>query len=133
MSKKLSVEITNKTTDKKLSVEPTGVISRDNKKLSVEINTKETTKETIQKKDQKAFTPPTLEDVRKYVTEKGIPVDPEAMFYHYEANGWVQGHSGKPVKKWQACCHTWAKNNNKFNRKDESKNKALNLMDAPKE
>lgn len=59
------------------------------------------------------FIPPRLDEIRAEVTARGISVDPEAFFAHYEANGWVQGR-GKPVKNWRACLITWAKNEPKF-------------------
>ena len=49
---------------------------------------------------------PTLEQVRSYCKERSNSVDPEQFFDHYEANGWVQGRGGKPVKDWKACVRT---------------------------
>jgi hypothetical protein len=54
---------------------------------------------------------PTLEEVKEYCAQRaseGKPrVDPEQFFDFYEANGWVQGARGKPVKDWRACVRTW--------------------------
>lgn len=52
------------------------------------------------------FSPPTLEEVQAYCTEKQYTFDAVMFWNHYEANGWVQG-KGKPIKSWQACCNTW--------------------------
>jgi len=61
-----------------------------------------------------AFAPPTISEIQEYVKAHNLTIDPEAFFHHYEANGWVQGSSKKPVKKWQSCCHTWQRNQGKF-------------------
>jgi len=61
-------------------------------------------------KDKKAkFIPPTLDEVKAYCRERKNDVDPEKLFYHYKANGWVQGNQGKPVVDWKACVITWEK------------------------
>lgn len=52
--------------------------------------------------------PESVDAVREYCTEKGYHFDPEAFWYHYQTNGWVQG-KGKPIKDWKACCVTWEK------------------------
>jgi hypothetical protein len=58
--------------------------------------------------------PPTLEEVKAYVAEKGYHFDPETFHAHYEANGWVQGNARKPIKNWKACCVTFEANVDKF-------------------
>jgi hypothetical protein len=55
------------------------------------------------------FVPPTLDEVKAYIKEKGYNFDAEGFLAFYEANGWVQGSSRKPIKSWKACCVTWAK------------------------
>lgn len=59
---------------------------------------------------QRRFTPPTLEEVMEYCQERNNGIDPIAFFDFYEANGWVQGKQGKPVKDWKACVRTWERN-----------------------
>lgn len=49
---------------------------------------------------------PTLEEVKQYFKEQNTIIDPEAFFYHYETNGWVQGKN-KPIKDWKSCLKTW--------------------------
>lgn len=79
-------------------------------------NENESTNETKTKpKRQKrqAFTPPTLEEVKAYHSEKGFDCDPEQFYNHFEANGWLVG--GKtPMKKWQPALCNWEKNDRKF-------------------
>lgn len=53
----------------------------------------------------KRFTPPTLEEVEAYVSEKGYTFSPEAFWSYYEAVGWKVGN--KPMKNWKAACSTW--------------------------
>lgn len=58
-----------------------------------------------------AFAPPTLQDVQAYCQERKNNVSPERFLAHYEANGWVQGNSRKPIKNWKAAVITWEQNN----------------------
>jgi hypothetical protein len=53
------------------------------------------------------FVPPTVEEVRAYVTEKGYRIDPEAFVAFYASKGWKVGTT--PMKSWQAACVTWSK------------------------
>lgn len=57
---------------------------------------------------KKIFTPPSVNEVSEYITEKGYSIDPEAFVAHYEANGWYRGKS--KVKCWKSCVTTWVKN-----------------------
>lgn len=53
------------------------------------------------------FVKPTLNEIALYCESRSNGVDPEKFFDHYEANGWVQGNRGKPIKDWRACVRTW--------------------------
>ena len=57
--------------------------------------------------DNKRFVKPTLEQIKEYCLERNNNVDSERFFNYYEANGWVQGKSRKPIKDWKACIRTW--------------------------
>ena len=59
---------------------------------------------------KKRFTPPTLEEVKAYCEERDNGIDPVAFFDFYEANGWVQGKQGKPLKDWKAAVRYWERN-----------------------
>lgn len=63
--------------------------------------------------DNKRFTKPTLEQIKEYCLERNNNVDSERFFDYYEANGWVQGKSRKPIKDWKACVRTWEQKNKK--------------------
>lgn len=74
---------------------------------------------TSAKKPTKRFTPPTIEEVRKYCNERGNRVDPAAFVSFYDSNGWKVGKN--PMKDWRAAVRTWeqreggAKNTKKSN------------------
>lgn len=57
------------------------------------------------KMKQKRFTPPTVEEVRSFVTEHGYSVDAEKFVNFYASKGWVVGRS--PMKDWRAAVRTW--------------------------
>ena len=63
------------------------------------------------------FKPPTVEDVRAYITEKGYTINPEAFVDYYTANGWKIGKSS--MKDWKAAVRTW-------NRKDKENGRPAN-------
>ena len=71
-------------------------------------NKRDIEKEDIKKEEyrSKRFTPPTLEEVKQYVSEKHLCyVNPEVFFNYYESNGWkVQGRT---MQKWKAACSGW--------------------------
>ena len=48
------------------------------------------------------FTPPTLEEVQRYVGERRSPVDPQGFIDFYAARGWMLGKT--PMKDWKAAC-----------------------------
>jgi hypothetical protein len=57
---------------------------------------------------RKRFKPPTLEEVRAYVEEKGYTFDPEAFHAYYDSQGWKKAN-GQPVSSWKGCCVTFQK------------------------
>jgi len=57
---------------------------------------------------QTRFKPPTLEEVRAHVEEKGYGFSPDAFVAHYESNGWMVGRN--KMKNWRSACVTWQKN-----------------------
>lgn len=69
------------------------------------------------------FTPPSVDEVREYCSEKGYTFDPEAFVAFYEAKGWKVGRN--PMKSWQAACTTWQKRQG--DRKEASHDEYSNL------
>lgn len=51
------------------------------------------------------FSPPTVDEVRAYCTEKGYTVDPDRFVDYYTSNGWRVGKN--PMKDWKAAVRTW--------------------------
>ena len=75
---------------------------------TIEESKKERKKE-VSKRERKtsAFIPPTLEDIKAYVKEKGYDVDPKGFFDYFTVGDWKDSQ-GKPVKNWKQKIITWA-------------------------
>lgn len=52
------------------------------------------------------FSPPSVEEVASYCTERGNGIDPQAFIDYYEARGW-RFNNGAKVKDWRAVVRTW--------------------------
>lgn len=57
----------------------------------------------------KGFAPPTIDQVRDYVTDNRYPVDPERFVDFYASKGWMVGKN--KMKDWKAAVRTWSKGN----------------------
>lgn len=55
------------------------------------------------------FTPPTVDEIRQYCTERGNGIDPEYFFTYYENRGWKLSN-GRKMKDWKLAIVTWEKN-----------------------
>lgn len=51
---------------------------------------------------------PTVEEVQKYIDEKGYHFSAEEFVAYYESNGWRVGRN--PMKSWKAATVTWERN-----------------------
>ena len=78
------------------------------------------------------FSPPSVEDVRKYCIDRGNSVDAEKFVDYYTSNGWMVGKNR--MKDWKAAVRTWEKNsgvndgkNQKF--REKSSNPFLDLLE----
>ena len=58
---------------------------------------------------KKRFSPPSVEEVTAYCTERNNGVDARAFVDHYAASGWMRGKT--PIRDWKACVRTWERNN----------------------
>lgn len=65
---------------------------------------------------------PTLEDIYLFVNKKGLSIDPEKFFNHYQAFGW------KGVQDWESLALSWNLSEDKHN-KDLSKAEIKSRMD----
>lgn len=68
-------------------------------------NRTENNKKGIEKKE-KEFTPPTLDDVKKYVQEKSLNVNAEHFYNYFSEGNWVDS-KGNKVKNWKQKMLTW--------------------------
>lgn len=80
-------------------------------------NTKSKNKDNGEKR--KRFTPPTLEEVQAYCSERKNNVNAERFIDYYTSNGWYVGKN--KMKDWKAAVRTWEKNNYSNNTKTEQK------------
>lgn len=81
---------------------------KDDRKLYVNDTDIDTEEDKKKNKSKKVFTPPTLEEVKAYIKEKGYNVDAVHFFDYYSVGGWKDG-KGNPVRNWKQKVITWAK------------------------
>ena len=68
----------------------------------------------------KAFTIPTILEIKEYCKERKNNVDAEKFFDYYESKGWLVGKT--KMKNWQAAIRNWEKNSfDNSNKKQELK------------
>ena len=80
---------------------------------------------------RKRFTPPTLDDLRAYATEKGYTrFNCEAFEAYYASKGWMVGKS--PMKDWKAAVRGWVARD-KQDEPAEPQNHAPAFKDLPRE
>lgn len=77
------------------NAEPKQCIALHSKALDKEKN--------ILKKEK--FAKPSVDEVRTYVSEEHLNVDPERFCAYYDSVGWRVGKN--PMKSWKAACRTW--------------------------
>lgn len=75
-------------------------------KPQLNINQSKTKESNTEREKRKRFTPPTLEEVTAYCSERHNSVNPSAFIDYYEARGWKYG-TGKPMVNWKAAVRTW--------------------------
>lgn len=69
------------------------------------------------KRKAKRFSPPSLEEVKVYCSERGNGIDAQHFIDYYTANGWKVGKNS--MKDWKATVRTWERNG--INPKKEDK------------
>ena len=90
------------------SDQPSPVGRNMNLNLNLNLNPNSESENTTEGKPPRAsrFTPPSVEEVKTYCTERQNGVDAQRFVDFYTANGWTQGR-GKPIKDWKATVRTW--------------------------
>ena len=87
------------------------MLEKNNQKQAIkgkERKEKEIELESIEAKSAKRFCPPTLEEVKVYVEEKGYAFfDAERFIDFYTSKGWMVGKN--KMKDWQAAVRNWHK------------------------
>ena len=63
------------------------------------------------------FSKPTKEQIKDYIMQENLQVEPDNFFDYYESNGWKIGKV--PMKDWKATLRNW-------NRKNKSSKKTFN-------
>lgn len=58
---------------------------------------------------RKRFTPPTIDEVKSYCSERNNNVDANKFIDYYESNGWMVGRN--KMKDWKAAVRSWERNN----------------------
>lgn len=86
-------------------------------------------REEIEKKRATRFTPPTLEEVKAYCSERGNHVDAERWFDYYTSNGWKVGKN--QMKDWKAAVRTWERDNQTHNQRNNQRNNQIAKMKTP--
>jgi len=63
-------------------------------------------KNRIDKNKERGFTPPSLDEIKSYITERNItPFTAETFFDFYESKGWMVGKT--KMKDWKAAVRGW--------------------------
>ncbi len=68
-------------------------------------NTNATTNAITEMRKTQKFIPPTEQEVKDYVLEKGYHFNPVQFVPFYQSKGWMVGRN--PMKDWKAACQTW--------------------------
>jgi hypothetical protein len=63
-----------------------------------------------EKKGNGRFTPPSLEDIKSLIQERGYTVDPNSFLNFYESKGWMVGRN--KMKDWRAALAGWESRDN---------------------
>lgn len=78
----------------------------------LDVNTLEVEEDKNKKKNKNksksVFVPPTVEEVREYVKEKGYNIDADYFWSYYNASDWIDKNN-EPVLNWKLKLVTWAK------------------------
>lgn len=77
---------------------------------AIEVKRREEKEEKRREGKGEHFTPPTIEEARVYIQEKGYHFTAEEFIGKGEAVGWVTGKNRAPLKSWKGWMATWEAN-----------------------
>jgi len=97
-----------KQTNKAINSQPTKSQQRGNKEVTSNNKDNNNNKDNKVIK-RKVFSPPSVEEVKEYISEKGYSIDPNNFVDFYESKGWMVGRN--KMKDWKAAARTWANRN----------------------
>ena len=81
--------------------------NQDSEQNGEQSSNNRTKKQSNKETKKQVFIRPSLDDVREYIAQNYLPVDPERFFDYYEANGWkISGKS--QMKDWKAAVRNWS-------------------------
>lgn len=81
------------------------IVKNANKESIDEKVNKESIKESITVGAKAPFKPPTVEEVRAYIAEKGYKIDAEKWWNYYDSKNWMIGKN--KMVKWKSAVATW--------------------------
>lgn len=96
----------------------------ENTTANVNENINENTNVNLKGESAAYFTPPLLDEVRNYISEKGYSIDAERFFKFYESKNWFI--HGDKMSSWQASIDTWEIRDNDPSKKKQSTSKNVN-------
>jgi phage replication O-like protein O len=93
------------------------VTEKGNKSLPKKVHTKDNYTKDNKERDgipflnnpetpPKQFTPPTLDDIDKYITDNKYTVNAKIFYDYFTSSGWIDG-KGNKVKNWKQKLITW--------------------------
>jgi hypothetical protein len=114
-----------------LDIVPQGVANQGQLSTEESSTDKPSTKEQNigQKPKKSGFKPPTRDEVRAYVKERGYHFDPDHFFDFYEAGNWTLS-GGRKVTSWKRCCVTWEHNSEKYDGDSQQAQTRIGDFDA---
>ena len=99
-----------------ISVPETEVISEKTPVISEIMPQSKVNKSKVKKSNSYVRSaPPTIEEIKTYIKEHKLHVDPEYFYSYYKGNGWMTGRT--PMVSWEATLTSWNAREKKQNPK----------------
>ena len=75
---------------------------------------------------KKPFSAPTIEEVRRYISERGYNIDADKFWFYYDSIGWKVGGKAK-MANWHSAVATWVRNNNRYGDRPNNANQDVKV------